>query len=114
MKDRVSKIINGLRPPVVSTQAPKGIRNNEPDREGMATRKPIITGLNPITSLNLCAVGPNKATAAKPMKKPSVALNKHCHGEPLIPFIFLLWSSSKLIRCLLLSLAAVPHDYLVG
>ena len=36
-----SRTRNGLRPPVVSTQAAKGMRSSEPESDGMATRKPI-------------------------------------------------------------------------
>src|SRR5690606_18515204 len=74
----------GLRPPVVSTHAEKGIRSNEPDSAGAATKKPTIMGLSSMTSWNRFAVGPNRATAAKPIKKPSVAAKSPSRGDPLI------------------------------
>ena len=65
--------MNGFLPPAVSTQAENGIRRSDPESEGMAIRNPINTGSSLSTSWNLPAVGPNKATAAKPEKKPMVA-----------------------------------------
>lgn len=71
-----------MRPPVVSTQAPNGMRSSDPVRDGMATRTPSSVGLSPIRSLIAFAVGPNKDTAAKPKKNPSVAPHRPCPGEP--------------------------------
>ena len=48
--ERNSSTRNGLRPPVVSTQAENGMRSKEPDKAGAATRKPTISGLKCITA----------------------------------------------------------------
>src|SRR3972149_2214147 len=76
---------NGLRPPVVSTQAENGMRRSEPDSEGAATSNPTWAGVRPIRSLNSLAVGPNSATAANPKKKPSVEAVRPSFGVPRVP-----------------------------
>src|SRR5262249_33125305 len=81
--DRVSKTRNGLRPPVVSTHAEKGIRSSEPESAGAETRKPTMIGDRCITSWNLLAVGPNNATAANPAPNPRVAAKRLPLGVPL-------------------------------
>jgi hypothetical protein len=67
----------------VSTQAPKGIRNNEPDSDGMAINNPTRAGVRSIASLNFTAVGPYNATAANPKKNPSVVPSNPLDGVPL-------------------------------
>ncbi len=80
--DRLSRTRNGLRPPVVSTQAEKGMRSSEPDSAGMAIRKPTAMGDRCIASWKRPAVGPNRATAAKPTKNPRVAPKSPWAGVP--------------------------------
>ncbi|MPN49775.1 hypothetical protein SDC9_197397 [bioreactor metagenome] len=75
---------NDFLPPVPSTEAPNGIRNNDPDSVGMATNSPIIDGVMCITSLSLVAEGPNSDIAADPKKNPRVAAAKPRVGEPLM------------------------------
>src|SRR5215470_2888709 len=81
--DRLSKTRNGLRPPVVSTHAENGIRSSDPESAGAETRKPTMIGDRCITSWNLLAVGPNRATAANPAPNPRVAAKRLPLGVPL-------------------------------
>src|SRR3990172_557367 len=74
----------GFLPPVVSTQAEKGIRNRDPEREGAATRSPTSRGVSPRIPLKLFAVGPKRETAAKPMKNPRVAPASPWAGVPFV------------------------------
>src|SRR3989304_3553859 len=83
-----SKTRKGFRPPAVSTQGANGILRNDPESDGIATRNPTCSGVSPRVCLMAAAVGPNNATAAKPIKNPSVAPNKPCAGGPLIFIIF--------------------------
>ncbi len=80
--ESTNKTRKGFLPPVVSTQAENGIRSREPESAGMETRKPIIRGVSSMTSLKRLAVGPNRATAAKPTKKPRVAPKSPWTGVP--------------------------------
>src|SRR5512134_2048818 len=82
--DRRRRTRKGFLPPVVSTQAEKGIRRREPEREGTATRKPISSGVRSRIPLRLFAVGPNRETAAKPMKNPRVAPARPWPGVPTV------------------------------
>jgi hypothetical protein len=67
---------NGLRPPVVSTQAENGIRKSDPDKDGAAIKRPSSVGLKNINSLNRNAIGEKTATAENPKKNAVVAANK--------------------------------------
>ena len=71
--------MNGLRPPVVSTQAANGMRSKEPERLEIESRRPFSAGLKPKAFTN----GANNTTAAKPMKNPQVVLNR---AELELPF----------------------------
>ena len=64
------------------------MRYKEPDRDGIAISSPNNSGSSCITSLKRLAVGPNTATAAKPVKKPTVAPNSPCEGVPFNSFIY--------------------------
>src|SRR5215469_14051638 len=79
---------NGLRPPLVSTHAENGMRKSDPVSDGTATRNPRASGPSPITCWNRLAEGPNRATAAKPTKNPSVALQRAFLGERVTWSIF--------------------------
>src|SRR5512139_4018958 len=81
--ERKRRTRNGFFPPVVSTQAEKGIRSKEPDRDGAATRKPTSSGPRPMIPLRFFAVGPKRDTAAKPMKNPRVAPARPWTGVPM-------------------------------
>jgi len=83
MMDKESRMRKGFLPPVVSTQAEKGILKREPDRAGVATRNPTMTGPRSMTSWMLFAVGANNETAAKPTKKPRVAPVNPILGLPI-------------------------------
>ena len=72
----------GLRPPVVSTQAEKGMRSRDPDRFGMETRSPAAAGVKLAAVARNFAVGPKSDTPAKPMKKPRVAPQRPIVGVP--------------------------------
>src|ERR1019366_5684811 len=85
--ERLSSQRNGLRPPLVSTHAENGIRSSEPESEGAATRKPRASGPSPMTFWKRFADGPKRATAAKPTKKPSVALHRARRGDPTLSFM---------------------------
>ena len=113
--ERISKTRNGLRPPVVSTQAEKGMRSSEPESMGMATSKPTNTGLSCMTSLNLCAVGPYNDTAAKPMKNPNVAPKRPSVGFPLSLYLDMnaSYQFGFRVNTLRLSRAAIPHNHLI-
>src|SRR5512144_38289 len=82
--ERRRRIRKGFFPPVVSTQAEKGIRSRDPEREGAATRNPTSRGLRPMIPLRLFAVGPKRETAAKPMKNPKVAPARPRTGVPIV------------------------------
>jgi hypothetical protein len=62
----------GFFPPVRSTMAPKGIRNNEPLRAGLAASRPISKGLRAIDCFSLVTMGPKAETPAKPAKNAKV------------------------------------------
>src|SRR5512134_1446974 len=83
--ERRRRTRKGFFPPVVSTQAEKGIRSRDPERDGAATRKPTSRGPRPMIPLRLFAVGPNRETAANPMKNPRVAPVNPWTGVPMVP-----------------------------
>ena len=80
--DRPRSTRRGLRPPVVSTHAENGMRSSDPDRFGMDTSSPAAAGVSLAAVVRNFAVGPKSATAAKPMKKPSVAPHRPIAGVP--------------------------------
>ena len=80
--ERLSSTRKGFRPPMVSTQAENGILRSDPESSGAATAKPRSTGDRPMPAWSFCAIGPKRATAAKPTKKPSVAPTSPSVGVP--------------------------------
>src|SRR3990170_2002387 len=82
--ERTRRTRNGFLPPVVSTQAEKGIRSSDPEKEGAATSSPTSSGDSPRIPFRIFAVGPKRETAAKPTKKPRVAPASPWAGVPTI------------------------------
>ena len=81
--ERISNMRKGLRPPLVSTVAENGILRMEPDKFGMEIRRPTILGDRFRASLKSKAAGPNRDTAAKPIKNPRVAPHNPRLGLPV-------------------------------
>ena len=65
-----------------SDQAANGMRNNDPDKFGIATNNPSIKSVTPALfnmGSRILEVAPKATTAVNPIKNPSV--------EPKIPFL---------------------------
>ena len=80
--ERIKRIRKGLRPPVVSVIAEKGMRKIALERVGIDTSKPIMVGVRFIKSAKSLEKGLNTEIMVKPVKKPIVEPTNARDGRP--------------------------------